>query len=907
MINDGRPDPDALLERVQQAEALQQRGRLKVFFGGCAGVGKTYAMLNAAREQNAKGVDLVVGLVETHGRAETEQLLLGLEMLPRQQVSYRGRVLPEFDLDGALARRPALLLVDELAHSNLPGSRHPKRWQDVEELLAAGIDCYTTLNVQHLESLNDIVGQITGVRVRETVPDRVFELADEVTLVDLPPEELLQRLKEGKVYLPGQAQQAAQSFFRKGNLLALRELALRRTADRVDVQMRDYRADQAISQVWQAKERLMVCIGPGPGAERLVRSAARLAASLRADWLAVYVETPRLQRLSAARRAGILKLLKLAQDLGAEGVSLSGTELVPTLLAYARGRNVSKLVVGRSGKPLLRRLLQPSPADRLASQVDMDVYLVGHEHRSDEPALPPAMFGLGSGERRSPPVRYLWATLACVVVTGAAALLGQVFDPANLIMCYLLMVVLVALRLGRGPGVLASLLSVLAFDFFFVSPTLTLTVADTQYLFTFALMLSVALTISGLTASLRDQARIAGYRERRAQALFEAGRVLASALTAGQIVQDGCARLAGMFKSRVTILLPDSTERVHPPRMDGSGAGLLTEVDVGLAQWVYDHQAPAGLGTDTLPANPILYLPLRAPMRTRGVLALVPTDPHTVFQPEQRRLLETFAAQIAMALERVHYVEVAQDAVVSMEAQRLRNSLLAAISHDLRTPLTGLVGLAGNLAAAAEPGEPQTRELAQAIHGEALRLSALVVNLLDMARLQSGAVTLKREWLPLEELVGSALRAAAGVLSGHRVETRLPPDLPLVSCDAVLIERVLSNLLDNAAKYSAPGGLVMLSAGIAGPYLEVRVADDGPGLPAGMHERVFDSFTRGEAESARPGVGLGLAICRAIIQVHGGTIRATDRPEGGALFIFTLPLGQPPAIDGADREVEATQ
>ena len=472
-------------------------------------------------------------------------------------------------------------------------------------------------------------------------------------------------------------------------------------------------------------------------------------------------------------------------------------------------------------------------------------------------------------------------------------------------MLYLLGVVLVTIRFGRGPGMLLSLLNVVAFDLFFVAPRFSLTVADTQYLFTFALMLVVALVISNLTASLRYQALVAGYRERRAEALFDAGKALSSALTAGQIVQDGSARLAGVFQARVLILLPDSRDRLQHPVVEGGGDGLLAEADLGLAQWVYDHQEPAGLGTDTLPANPVLYLPLRAPMRTRGVLAICPADPHAIFQPEQQRLLETFAAQIALALERVHYVEVAQDAVVSMEAERLSNALLAAISHDLRTPLTGLVGLSGTLAACGRvrAGDSQTREIAAAIHEEALRLSALVVNLLDMARLQAGGVTLDRQWQPIEEVVGSALRASARVLAGHRVETSLPADLPPVAFDAVLIERVLCNLLDNAAKFTPPGSRIGLAAGVQGEHLEVRVTDDGPGLPEGLEDRVFDKFIRGEKESARPGVGLGLAICRAIVQAHGGRIKAANRPDGGAQFSFTLPLGTPPSLEAPEPEL----
>ncbi len=908
-MNETRPDPDVLLARVQREEERRARGRLKVFFGGCAGVGKTYAMLAAAQEQRAKGVDLVVGVAETHGRVETAALLDGLEVLPPRALEHRGRILAEFDLDAALVRRPALILVDELAHSNLPGSRHPKRWQDVEELLGAGIDCDTTLNVQHLESLNDVVGQITGIRVRETVPDRIFDLADEVTLVDLPPEDLLTRLREGKVYLAAQAARAADHFFRRGNLLALRELALRRTADRVDAAMRDYRADQSIGRVWQAHERLMVCVGPHPEAERLVRSAARLAASLHADWLAVYVETPRLARLPAPRRALILKTLKLAQDLGAEGVSLSGVELAPTLLAYARGRNVSKLVIGRSGRSLLSRLVRPSPADLLASQPDLDVYIVGETPAPDGPgAAPgPGAPALAAASRRPEPAGYLWALAAAALTTWVSVLLVQVFDPANVIMLYLLTVVLVVLRWGRGPGVLASVVSVAAFDFFCVTPQLSMTVADTQYLFTFALMLSVALTISHLTANLRFQARIAQHRERRFQALFEAGRALSSALTAGQIVQDGCERLARVFRARVLILLPDSGERIRLPESGTGGPAaeaFARELDPGIAQWVYDREAPAGLGTDTLPANPVLYLPLRAPMRTRGVLALAPADRESVVVPEQRRFLETFAAQIALGLERVHYVEVAQDAVVTMEAERLRNSLLAAISHDLRTPLTGLMGLAGTLAAGTAGSDDRTREAAQVIHDEAVRLTAMVTNLLDMARLQAGGVTLKKAWLPIEEVVGAALRAAAPALAGKTIATEVPADLPLVACDAALMERVLGNLLDNAARFSPPDGVIRIAARVQGKGLVVAVADEGPGLAEGLKDRVFDKFSREDRDHARPGVGLGLAICRAIVEAHGGSIRVSNRPQGGAEFSFTLPLGEPPAIETADQEGE---
>ena len=897
-MDDQRPDPDELLEKVHREEARAGRGRLKVFFGACAGVGKTYAMLTAAQGLHAQGADLVVGVAETHGRSETAHLLEGLEVLPPRRIAYRGRQLTEFDLDAALARHPRLILVDELAHSNVGGSRHPKRWQDVEELLAAGIDVYTTVNVQHLESLNDIVGHITGIRVRETVPDHVFDQADEVVLVDLPPDELLQRLKEGKVYLPDQAQTAIRNFFRKGNLIALREIALRRTADRVDAQMRDYRADQAIQQVWPARERILVCVGPNAGGEQLVRAAARLAASLKADWLAIYVETPRLQRLGTVRRDALLATLRLAQELGAATATLAADDLASSILAYARSRNVSKLVIGRSRRRALSRLLDPPLPDRLSELAgDLDVYVVS---RSVDEKPGQASSGTPAGLLLETPhdagwPGYGWAAAICAVVSLVAAAAQLVVDLENVIMLYLLGVVWATVRFGRGPGLLASFLSVLAFDFFFVPPPLSFTVRDTQYLLTFAMMLTVALIISSLAARLRYQARIATYRERRTNALFDLGKELAGALTTAQIIDIGCRHLRGEFRAQVALLLPDARDEVHPARA-GETAACLRSPDLGVAQWVYDHHEPAGLGTHTLPANPALYLPLRAPMRTRGVLALAPEEPRLIALPEQYRLLETFAAQIALALERVHYVEVAQDALVAMESERMRNALLSTLSHDLRTPLTAIVGLSSAVLKRLEDAPAAQRELAHDLHEEAHRMSGMVSNLLDMARLQGGNVQLNRQWQTLEEVVGTALRATARVLGSRDIRVSLPEDLPLLHFDAVLLERVLVNLLENAAKYTPTESPIAIGAAPDADAVHVWVDDLGPGLPPGMEDRIFDRFTRGERETSRPGTGLGLALCRAIIEAHGGHIRAENRAGGGARFAFTLPRLKPPAM-----------
>ncbi|HHX4058314.1 MAG: DUF4118 domain-containing protein [Burkholderia contaminans] len=920
-----RPDPDQLLDKLQRDEEKQRRGQLKIFFGASAGVGKTYAMLQAARQRLQEGVDVVVGIVETHGRSETAALLDGLDVLPLARIDYRGRTLAEFDLDGALARQPQLILVDELAHSNVQGARHLKRWQDVYELLDAGIDVYTTVNVQHLESLNDVVGAITGIRVWETVPDRVFDAADEVTLVDLPAEELLERMRDGKVYLAQQAERAVRNFFRKGNLIALRELALRRTADRVDAQMREYRADRSIQRIWQARERLLVCVGPGPEAPTLVRAAARLAASLKADWIAVYVETPRLQRLPDARRQRTLDALKLAAELGAETATLAGADAVAALIGYAKVRNVSKIVAGGSPKVgLVRRFVRPF-GEKLAERAgDVDLMLI-RASASDEARAAPldarardwrdafAQFGT----HRSPPRHYVYAAAICAAITVVASLVSERLDLTNLVMLYLLGVVFSAVRLGRGPGVLQSFLSVAAFDYFFVPPRMSFSVSDTQYLLTFFGMLLTSLVISHLTSTLTRQASVAQRRERRTGAIYAMARELGAALTTEQIVEIGSRHVGEVFRARVAFLLPDSADKVRQKIEEPDAAVTLTgaDLDSDVGQWVYDQQKPAGRGTDTLPATAALYLPLKAPMRTRGVLAVASREPRELEVPEQQRMLDAFAAQIALALERVHYVEIARDALVNMESERLRNSLLSAISHDLRTPLTTIVGFSSMLAngraaaqggdaAAAERFAQREGELVDAIHDEALRMTGIVTNLLDMARLQAGSLQLKRQWSLLEETVGAALAACKRVLARHPARVVLPADLPLLQMDAVLMERLFTNLFENAAKYTPADTPLDIGAervtddGL--PFVRVLVDDYGPGLPAGMETRIFDKFTRGEKESATPGIGLGLAICRAIVEAHGGKIGAFNRtaPDGhvtGARFWFTLPVETPPA------------
>ncbi|MGA9033213.1 MAG: two-component system sensor histidine kinase KdpD [Sulfuricaulis sp.] len=906
-MTDQRPNPDELLERVQREEQKARRGKLKLFFGACAGVGKTFAMLSTAHMLKQQGTDVMVGLVETHGRADTAELLEGLEILPPKKLEYRGKQLTEFDLDAALQRKPAVLIVDELAHTNVTGSRHDKRWQDVQELLDAGIDVLTTVNVQHLESLNDIVGQITGIRVWETIPDTVFDHADEVTVVDLPADELLQRLKEGKVYIPDQAERAIQNFFRKGNLIALRELALRRTADRVDAQMREYREDKSIRGMWQAKERLLVCVGPGPDAEKLIRSAARLAGNLHADWIAAYVETPRLQRLPQETRDRILKILRLAQELGAETTTLTGEDAALSLFSYARSRNVSKLVVGKTSRPGWRRRFSIPLAEELSLMAsDVDVYVVGHEPAGKAtPTGETVDFGSSalSEKHRSRNWGYLVAVAICALGTAMAMHLMNYLELTNIIMLYLLSVMLIAFRFGRGPAILSSVLSVAAFDFFFVPPKFTFAVSDTQYILTFAVMLAVALTISQLTANMRYQARVATLREQRAKALYEMARELGAALQPEQILEIANRHLQGVFMAETAILLPDLSEKIAPPPPREGQPPRGMALDTAIAQWVFDHQQAAGFGTNTLSGSSAYYLPLKAPIRPRGVLALAPSNPRLIFVPEQHRLLETFASQIALALERVHFVDVAQGALLKIESERLRNSLLTAISHDLRTPLTALVGLASTLEADANLPE-HSRELAEAMHEQAVRMSNLVNNLLDMARLQSGEVQLNRQWHVLEEIVGSALRSLRHAIANHDIKVSLETSLPLIYVDSVLIERVLCNLIENATKYTPPGSQIRIGAETLDRELRVTVTDNGPGLPQDMIETVFEKFTRVQKESATPGVGLGLAICKAIVQAHRGRIWAENTDEGGARFTFTLPLLDAPPVQEPDETFE---
>ncbi|NSX06367.1 sensor histidine kinase [Cupriavidus gilardii] len=932
-----RADPDALLQIVQQEGERAARGKLRLYFGASAGVGKTFAMLTAARAAIAQGTDVAIGVVETHGRAETEALLAGLERLPMRDVPYRGRVLQEFDLDGALARHPALILVDELAHSNAPGSRHPKRWQDIQELRAAGIDVWTTVNVQHLDSLNEAVGGITGIRVWETVPDAVFDGADEVVLVDLPADELLRRLKEGRVYLPEQARHAARHFFRKGNLIALRELALRRTAERVDHDVRAWRQSEPVQPVWRTREAVLACIGSGDDAAQVVKSARRLAGQLDCDWHVVTVATPRLAPPSERARVRLEEAMRMAEQLGARTETLAGADMVQAVAGYARRHNLTKVLIGRApgewrrggaslaerARSLLALGLSPligapaawfgrrSFADALAigcPEIDI-IRVAADTTRADlrprhDAADQVAEAGTDGAGRRD----YLWAVLWCAGASALSALATPWFDVVNIAMLFLAAVMGVALRHGRGPAALASVLSVAAFDFFFVPPRLSFAVTDVQYLLTFVVLLSVGLVIGQLTAGLREQAQLAVRRETDARTLYELARELSSALTLDQIVPIGSRFLRAAFDANSAFFLTSPDGKLLPPVTDPGQqdtAARTDSIDRVLAQWVFDHGQPAGTGTHTLPGSTVLYLPLKAPMRTRGVLAVEPTAWRAFAQPALRRQVDAFCTLIAIAIERLHYVEVAQQALLSMESERLRSSLLAAVSHDLRTPLTSLIGMAETLRRTEPPLAPPVADTAAAMLEQAQRMRTMVVNLLDMARLQSHDVRMNRAWQSVEELVGSSLAAMREALSRHHIVVADLSGVPLVECDAVLIERVLCNLLENAGKYAPAGTTIRLSAEARDNEIRIIVEDEGPGVPAGKERQIFEKFTRGQRESATTGVGLGLAVCEAITHAHGGHIwvepaLSTERQAlhgPGARFVVALPRGNPPAVE----------
>ena len=879
-----RPDPDQLLARLKSEEEQQARGKLKIFLGYAAGVGKTYSMLEAAHQRRIEGVDVVIGFVETHRRAETEELVNDLEVIPRQELTYRSVKLEEMDIDAILARRPALALVDELAHTNAPGARHPKRYLDVQEMLEAGIDVYTTLNVQHLESLHDVVAQITGITVHETVPDSVIDEASEIELIDLPPDELLQRLQDGKVYVPEQATRAIDQFFRKGNLTALREMALRRAAERVDDQMRAYMQTRSIPGPWPASERLLVCVSPHPLSERLVRTAWRLAEQINAEWFVLYVETPGYSKLQTAQRDQLAHTMRLAEELGARTIRLPGDSVPDVVLNYARQHNITKLIIGQPLRSRLAEWLRGSIVEQLIRNGgSIDVYVISGTADATH-------FGLPSDWKpHRPLLRYAQSVLLIAVTTLVGAVLHQLnVSPINLVMPYLAAVMIAALYLGRGPSLLAAFLSVLAFDFFFIPPRLSFSVTDTEYLLTFAGLFIVSIVVSTLATRAREQAEAARNRETNTVTLYAFSRDLAAADGLDEIVSLIITHLSETFSREVFVLLPENDRLVlsgHSPDAD------LDESELAVAVYAFQHGQPAGRDTTTLPAAKTRYLPLKTAHGVVGVLGVKPTDSTQHLTPEQRRWMEAFASQAAVAVERARLSEQTRQTQLLQATEKLQTALLNSISTDLHTPLVTINDALSSLLDDGEQLDQATRRsLVATARGEAGRLNRLVGNFLDMTRIEAGALRVALNPCEVQDVMAAALDRLSDRSAGRNIQVNLPATLLLVPLDFVLIVQVLVNVIDNAIKYSSSTTPIEINARIADDLLEIEVADRGVGIPPDELPRIFDKFYRVQHPDSISGTGLGLSICKGIVEAHHGTIRAANRAGGGTVIIISLPL-----------------
>ncbi len=896
---DFRPDPDALLREAARGE----RGRVKIFLGAAPGVGKTYEMLLTAQAKRRDGVDVVVGVVETHGRAETEALTQGLEIIPRRKMQYRDRLIEEMDVDAILARRPRLVLVDELAHTNAPGSRHPKRYLDVEELLAAGIDVYTTLNIQHVESLNDVVAKITRIRVRETVPDSIVDAADGVEVIDLTPEDLVQRLKDGKVYVPHQAERAVRHYFSPGNLTALRELALRRTAQRVDEQMVSYMRSHAIRGPWEAGERVLVCIDGEPSSTALVRHAKRLADQLRAPWTALHVETAGAWEASEAARSRTADALRLAQRLGGEAVTLPGQDVAGTVVDYAHANNFTHVVIAKAQRSRWADLLRGSVMQRIIRAADdLNVHVIARQ--PDQDGTGQRLRGAGAVR---PPAKstasfaYVGSIAAVMAALALALGLRQVLGVNSIALVFLTAVLVSAITWGLWPSLLACLLSVLAYNFFFLPPLYTFTIADPDNIVALFFFAVVAVVASNLAARVRAQAVTARQRARVTEELYQFSRKLAGAASLDDVLWATAHQIALMLKVRVVLLLPGEAglqvQAGYPPE------DVLDDADLAAAKWTWESNQAAGRGADTLPGAKRLFLPMQTGRGPAGVIGIDRDEPGPMLTPEQQRLLTALADQAGLAIERINLVRDVDRARLAAESDRLRSALLTSISHDLRTPLASIMGSASSLTSAdIDLDAGARRELARTIQEETERLNRFIGNLLDMTRLESGPLQPSGTLADLSDVVGAALQRAGKIMGAHRVEVDLEADLPMLPIDMVLMEQVLFNLLDNAAKYAPGDSVVRLGAWRDGGWVRLRIADEGEGIPEADLDRIFDKFYRaGGADGGRAGTGLGLAICRGFIEAMGGTITAANRADRrGAVFTVSLPV--PPEAALAPRE-----
>jgi two-component system sensor histidine kinase KdpD len=887
-----RPSPDALLVEAQRED--KTRGKLKVFLGAAPGVGKTYEMLLSAKAKLAEGADVVVGVVETHGRAETESLLKGFETVQRARIDYHGHVLHEMDLDALLKRRPQIALVDELAHTNAPGSRHPKRYLDVEELLAAGIDVYTTLNIQHVESLNDVVAQITRIRVRETVPDLVLNKADDIEVIDLSPEELIQRLKEGKVYVPKQAERALNHYFSPGNLTALRELALRRTAQRVDEQLLTHMRAHAIAGPWPAGERLLVCVSEDPRSAGLVRYTKRLADRLHAPWAAIYIETRRSQHLSEVERDRIADTLRIAEKLQGEAITIpGGANVAEDVLSYARANNVTQIVMGKSERTRWFELLNGSVVrDIVRHSGNISVHVIAGGHLVSEPIPKKSVKTKASSDHGAFEAMPYLATVAAVAMAlGFAYLLKPFIGTESADLVFLVAVIGVANAYGLWPSMFAALTSMLVYQFFFLEPLNNFAYSDFKNYSALIFFGFTAFVVSNLTAKVRAQAYTARNRAATTEALYIFSKKLAGIVSLDDLLWAAAYQIAHSLKTDVVIVLPEpdgglSVKAGFPPEDD------LDQAELGAAKWSFENNRPAGRGSDTLPGAKRLFLPLRTGSGAVGVIGLARGQrPEMLLTPDERRLLDALMDQSAVAIERVRLAGQINEARLAAETERLRAALLTSLSHDLKTPLASILGAVTSLQQYRDIlKEPQRDELVTTIQEEAERLSRFVSNLLDMTKIESGSIELERQPVDIDEVVGAALQRVASIVAHHHVEADLEANLPMLNLDVMLFEQVLVNLLDNAAKYAAPGSNIMVRARRSFGSIVIEVLDEGPGIPEDRLERVFEKFHRvKQGDRQRAGTGLGLAICRGFIDALGGKIVAANRADrSGAIFTITF-------------------
>jgi len=889
-MDEYRPDPDELLATIQKVENRQQRGKLKIFFGMAAGVGKTYAMLDNARQRKTEGVDVVVGYVETHKRAETEALLAGLEVVPRQKLEYRGTFLEEMDTDAIITRHPKLVLVDELAHTNIAGARHLKRYQDVIELLEYGFDVYTTVNVQHFESRADTVKQITGITVHETVPDSILDFVDEIELIDLSPDDLRKRLAEGKVYTADRADTAANNFFRTGNLTALREMALRLTAEHVDHQLHDYMQVKRIAGPWKSGERLMVAVGPTPFSEQLIRWTRRVAYNLEAPWTAVYVETAK--RLSPETKSRLAENLAFARDLGGEVLVSAGNDIDIVLIQLARQRNVTQMIVGKPTSTRWQRLMRGgSLVDKLIkASGDIDIFVVtGDKTEEKRPRLRFTAPVSSSSWRQ-----YIIALVIVAIVTAVDLLALKWMSYEAVGLTELFAVLLIAVYFGRGPALLAAAVSAITWNFLFITPQFTLEISRLQDVILFSMYFVIAILTGNMTSRIRTQERQARYNADRTLALYTLTHETATAVNMDDVLRTGVNQIGRVFAAEVAILLAKEGKlerEAHP-----SSTFVVEEKDYSVATWVFDNGKAAGRFTNTLPSASAHYLPLLTPNRTVGVIG-IRTRQNERLSFDQEALLETFSNQIALVIERELLDEAAEQSAMLQESERLYTTLLNSISHELRTPIATIMGASSSLLNPHTGTNEHIRtELTGDIHDAADRLNRLVENLLDMSRLDSGRLKLKRAWCDVSDVIGVSVKRDEKCLAQRPITIHIEPNLPLVQMDFVLMEQVLVNLLDNICNYTPVGTKVELTAEMKSNWLVITVSDSGPGLPDVDVERVFEKFYRVPG-TATGGTGLGLSICRGLVEAHGGSLTANNRETGGASFVIRLPAnGVPPPV-----------